>query len=156
MDVLDGYKVHVLVDEFYVARVRKGLKGTCEYAGQVYPLEIRRVFPEVRDGQFGVDMDFVGDAPQEIRRGQSMQIKLELDDPAAALLLARGAFYQTTGGGWAFVVDESGASAERRRIRIGRQNPEYFEVLDGLVPGERVVTSSYDTYEEVDLLVIQK
>ena len=117
-------------------------------------MKIRRVFPEVKEGQFKVDMDFTGEAPQGIRRGQTEQIRLELNAPEEALLLPRGAFYQTTGGNWVFVVE--GDLAVRRPVRIGRQNPEYFEVLEGLSPGERVVTSSYENYEEIDKLVLQR
>ncbi len=156
VDVLDEYKLTVPVDEFYIARIVAGLKGTTEFAGQTYNLTIRRVFPEIKDGEFDVDMTFVGEAPKDIRRGQTMQIKLELDAPSEALLLARGGFYQTTGGNWVFVVNESGTEAIRRDVRIGRQSPDYFEVLEGLTPGERVVTSSYENYEEIDKLILKQ
>lgn len=156
VDVLDTYKLTVPVDEFYIARITTGLKGETELAGKTYALQIRRVFPEVQDGQFEVDMVFTGDVPPEIRRGQTLQIKLELDAPSEALLLTRGGFYQTTGGNWAFVVDESGTEAIRRNIRIGRQSPDYFEVLEGLIPGERVVTSSYENYEEIEKLILKQ
>jgi HlyD family secretion protein len=156
VDVLDEYKLTVPVDEFYIARIVPGLKGTTEFAGQTYNLTIRRVFPEIKDGEFDVDMIFVGDPPKDIRRGQTMQIKLELDAPSEALLLARGGFYQTTGGNWVFVVNESGTEATRRDVRIGRQSPDYFEVLEGLMPGERVVTSSYENYEEIDKLILKQ
>lgn len=154
VDVLDAYKMRVGIDEFYITRITKGLKGTIEIGDETYDLTIRRVFPEVLEGQFEVDMDFVDATPQSIRRGQTEQIRLELDAPEEALLLPRGGFYQTTGGNWVFVVE--GDEAVRRDVRIGRQSPEYFEVLAGLSPGERVVTSSYDNYEEIDKLVLKK
>ena len=154
VDVLDAYKMRVGIDEFYITRITKGLKGTIEIGDETYELTIRRVFPEVLEGQFEVDMDFVDATPQSIRRGQTEQIRLELDAPQEALLLPRGGFYQTTGGNWIFVVE--GDEAVRRDVRIGRQSPEYFEVLAGLSPGERVVTSSYDNYEEIDKLVLKR
>ena len=154
VDVLDAYKLRVGIDEFYITRITKGLKGTIEIDDEIYALTIRRVFPEVVQGQFEVDMDFVNETPTSIRRGQTEQIRLELDAPEEALLLARGGFYQTTGGNWVFVVE--GGEAVRRDVRIGRQSPEYFEVLSGLSPGERVVTSSYENYEEIDKLVLKK
>jgi len=154
IDVLSGYKMRAGIDEFYITKITKGLKGTIEIDDEKYELSIRRVFPEVVDGQFEVDMDFVDAPPKSIRRGQTEQIRLELDDPEQALLLPRGGFYQTTGGNWVFVVD--GDEAVRREVRIGRQNPEFFEVISGLAPGERVVTSSYENYEEIDKLILQQ
>ncbi len=154
IDVLDAYKMRAAIDEFYITRITAGLRGTIEIDEQTFELKIRRVFPEVREGQFEVDMDFTGDAPRSIRRGQTEQIRLELDAPEEALLLPRGGFYQTTGGNWVFVVE--GDLAVRRDVRIGRQNPEYFEVLEGLAPGERVVTSSYENYEDIDKLVLNR
>ena len=153
VDVLSGYKMRAGIDEFYITKITKGLKGTIEIDDETYELKIRRVFPEVVDGQFEVDMDFVSTPPKSIRRGQTEQIRLELDDPEEALLLLRGGFYQTTGGNWVFVVE--GNEAVRRDVRIGRQNPEFFEVISGLVPGERVVTSSYENYEEIDKLILK-
>ena len=154
IDVLDAYKMRAAIDEFYITRITAGLRGTIEIDEQTFELKIHRVFPEVKEGQFEVDMDFTGDAPRSIRRGQTEQIRLELDAPEEALLLPRGGFYQTTGGNWVFVVE--GDLAVRRDVRIGRQNPEYFEVLEGLAPGERVVTSSYENYEDIDKLVLQQ
>lgn len=154
IDVLDAYKMRAAIDEFYITRIAAGLRGTIEIDDETFELKIRRVFPEVKEGQFEVDMEFVGEAPRSIRRGQTEQIRLELDAPEEALLLPRGGFYQTTGGNWVFVVE--GDLAVRRNVRIGRQNPEFFEVLEGLSPGERVVTSSYENYEEIDKLVLQR
>ena len=156
VDMLEGYKVQVQVDEFYIARINKDLKGSTTLSGETFNLTIRRVYPEVREGQFEVDMEFAAQAPEGIRRGQTLQIRLELGDPEEAILLSRGGFYQTTGGNWVFVVEPSGDVAIRRPVRIGRQNPEFFEVLDGLNPGERVVTSSYESYEEIEKLVLSQ
>lgn len=155
VDVLDGYRVRAQIDEFYIHRISVGQSGSCKVAGVDYGLAITKVFPEVVDGRFEVDMEFTGEAPAEIRRGQTLQIRLELGDLEEALLLARGGFYQTTGGNWAFVVAPGTDEAVRRDIRIGRQNPEYFEVLAGLQPGEQVVTSSYDNYEDMEKLVLK-
>jgi HlyD family secretion protein len=155
VDVLEGYKVRVEIDEFYIQRIGTGLTGTLDLAGKPYKLVIKKVYPDVEDGEFEVDMEFLGDTPMGIRRGQTLPIRLALGDLSEALLLARGGFYQVTGGNWVFLVDASGGLATRRPVRIGRQNPEFFEVLEGLEPGDRVVTSSYDNYEEIDRLVIK-
>ena len=154
VDVMDGFKMRAGVDEFYITKIVAGLKGTIEIDDEIYELKIRRIFPAVTDGQFEVDMNFVGITPEGLRTGQTEQIRLELDDPEEALLLSRGGFYQTTGGNWVFVVE--GDEAVRRDVRIGRQNPEYFEVLSGLMPGERVVTSSYENYEEIEKLILKQ
>jgi HlyD family secretion protein len=153
IDVLDGHRVRAAVDEFYIARVSRGQTASGELSGQTYRMTVTRVFPEVRDGRFEVDLDFVDGPPAGIRRGQTLRFRLELGDPAEAVLLARGGFYQTTGGGWIYVVD--GDVATRRFIRLGRQNTQHFEVLEGLEPGERVVTSSYDTFGDADRLVLR-
>ena len=156
IDLLDGYKVRAHIDEYYISRINQGQTAISELAGQTYPLALKKVYPEVRNGQFEVDLEFTGGVPRDIRRGQTLQIKLALGDLAEAILLARGGFYQSTGGNWAFVVDPSGNFAVRRPIRIGRQNTEQFEVLEGLQPGEKVVTSTYENYREVDKLVLNK
>jgi HlyD family secretion protein len=156
VDILDGYKVRAYIDEYYISRVNQGQTATCDLAGQTYQLVLKKVYPEVRNGQFEVDLEFTGEVPQDIRRGQTLQIKLALGDLTEAILLARGGFYQSTGGNWAFVVGPSGGSAVRRPIRIGRQNTEQFEVLEGLKPGEKVVTSTYENYKDVDKLILKK
>jgi HlyD family secretion protein len=156
VDILDGYKVRAYIDEYYISRVNQGQTATCDLAGQTYQLVLKKVYPEVRNGQFEVDLEFTGGVPQDIRRGQTLQIKLALGDLTEAILLARGGFYQSTGGNWAFVVGPSGGSAVRRPIRIGRQNTEQFEVLEGLKPGEKVVTSTYENYKDVDKLILKK
>ena len=153
IDVLDGFKVRAQVDEFYIERVRRGQDATTQpIGGRVHPLTVTRIYPQVRDGRFEVDLAFDEAAPEGIRRGQTIRLRLELGDPEEAVLLARGGFYQTTGGNWVYAVDASGEAATKRFIRLGRQNPEYFEVLEGLQPGDRVVTSSYETFGDADRL----
>ncbi len=153
IDDLSGWRVRVPIDEHYISRVAAGQRGAVTVAGEDYALEVTKVYPEVRDGRFEVDMAFVGAAPA-LRRGQSLRIRLELGDSEEALLLARGGFYTATGGNWAYVLEEDGGEAVRRPIRLGRQNPQFFEVLEGLAPGDRVVTSGYDTFGDADRLVL--
>ena len=154
VDVLDGFKVRAQVDEFYIERVRRGQTATTQpIGGQAHTLTVTRVYPQVREGRFEVDLTFDETEPEGIRRGQTIRLRLALGDPEEAVLLARGGFYQTTGGNWVYAVDGSGGEAAKRFIRLGRQNPEYFEVLDGLEPGDRVVTSSYETFGDADRLV---
>src|SRR5690606_21655640 len=155
IDVLDGYRVRAQIDEFYISRVVRDQRAQGEVAGSEYELVATRVYPEVREGRFEVDFEFIGDAPNGIRRGQTLRFRLEMSDPAEAVMVPRGGFYQTTGGNWIFVVDPSGDHATRRFIQLGRQNPTHFEVLGGLEPGERVVTSSYETFGDADRLVFQ-
>jgi len=156
IDVLDGFKVRAGIDEHYLPRISRDLTGEFDFAGSTYQLITKKVFPEVRDGRFDVDLEFVGDQPRGIRRGQTLQIRLQLGDLSEAVLLARGGFYQKTGGQWVYVVEDDGTVASKRPIRLGRQNPQVFEVLEGLEPGERVVTSSYDTFGDIDKLILKK
>ncbi|MDX1548064.1 MAG: HlyD family efflux transporter periplasmic adaptor subunit [Rhodothermales bacterium] len=153
IDVLDGYKVRAGIDEFYIARVQRGQPATATVAGQEYQLTVTRVYPEVRDGRFEVDLEFAGEEPEGIRRGQTIRFLLQLSEPAEAVLLPRGGFFQSTGGNWAYVLD--GDEAVRRDIRLGRQNNQHYEVLAGLDPGDRVITSSYDTFGDADRLVLK-
>ena len=156
VDRVDDYKIQAQIDEFYIERVRRGQTATTQsLGGSEYELTVTRVYPEVENGQFRVDMQFADAAPEDMRRGQSVRLKLELGQPKAATLLARGGFYQSTGGNWAYVLTEDGSAAERRPIRLGRQNPNYFEVLGGLEPGDKVVTSSYDTFGDADRLSLE-
>ena len=155
IDVIDSNKVRASIDEHYIARVMPGQMGEFTFAGNDYKLIIKTVFPQVTNGRFEVDMHFVGVVPNGIRRGQTLQIKLELGEPDKAITIDRGGFYQTTGGQWIFVVDKSGDYATKRNIKLGRQNTNSFEVLDGLKPGEKVITSSYDTFGDVDKLVLK-
>jgi HlyD family secretion protein len=155
IDVLEGFKVRAAIDEHYIARVETGRKGEFDFAGKSYRLVVKKIFPEVKEGRFEVDMDFVGKEPEEITRGQTLHIRLELGDISEAILLPRGGFYQTTGGNWAYVVDQSENVATKRKIRLGRQNPQVFEVLEGLEPGDRVITSSYESFGNMDRLVLK-
>ena len=154
VDKIDSYRLRAQIDEFYIERVRRGQIATTQaIGGTEYELQVTRVYPEVENGRFEVDLQFTGDAPADaIRRGQSIRIKLELGSPEEAILLSRGGFYQSTGGNWAYVLTGDG-DAVRREIRLGRQNPNFFEVQGGLEPGDRVVTSSYDTFGDADRLV---
>ena len=155
IDVLDSFKVRVAIDEFYISRINNGQTGDFDLGGQTYHLVITKVFPEVQNPRFEVDMTFVGQPPPGIRRGQSLQIRLELGDLAEAMLLPRGGFYQTTGGQWVYVLDPSGAVAVKRPVKLGRQNPLVFEVLEGLAPGEKVITSGYENFGDIDKLVLK-
>ena len=155
IDKIDAYKLAVPVDEFYLPRIARGQTGTATVAGDSIRLEITKVYPEVQNGQFQVDMAFVDGDPSGIRRGQTVRVNLNLGDLEEAVLIDKGGFYQTTGGNWIYVVDPSGEFAVRRPIRIGRQNSRHYEVLEGLEPGERAVTSSYDTFGDVDRLVLR-
>ena len=155
VNILDSYKLRVELDEHYIARVNRGLVGDCDFAGVPYPGKITKIYPEVQNGRFYVDMEFTENIPGAIRIGQTSRIKLELGESKQAVLIPRGGFYQSTGGQWVFVIDESGEFAYRRDISIGRQNPRYYEVLSGLEPGEQVIISSYDTFGDVDKLILK-
>jgi len=156
IDVLNNFKVRAAIDEFYIARINAGQRGDFDLTGTSYGLKITKVFPEVKDGRFEVDMLFDGVTPPGIRRGQTLQVRLELGDLAEAVLVPRGGFYQKTGGQWVYVVDKSGDFAVKRNIKLGRQNPQVFEVLEGLEPGEQVITSTYDNFGENDKLVLKR
>lgn len=156
IDDYNAFKVRASIDEHYIARIYEDLAGSFDFAGNTYDLRITKIYPEVNNGLFEVDLAFNGDLPNGIRRGQTLQIKLQLSENVQAIQIPRGSFYQTTGGNWIFVVDGSEDFATRRRIRLGRQNPRYYEVLEGLQPGEQVVVSSYDGYEDKDRLVFKE
>lgn len=147
------YKVEAQIDEHYIDRVVAGLEATFERQGETYSTVIRKVYPEVRDGKFKADFKFGGEQPDNIRAGQTYYLNLQLGQPEEAVIIPRGTFYQKTGGKWIYVVNKEGTKAVKREIRIGRQNPQYYEVLEGLEPGERVITSGYDTYGDSDVLV---
>ena len=147
------YKVEAQIDEHYIDRVVAGLEATFERQGETYSTVIRKVYPEVRDGKFKADFKFDGEQPDNIRAGQTYYLNLQLGQPEEAIIIPRGTFYQKTGGKWIYVVNKEGTKAVKREIRIGRQNPQYYEVLEGLEPGERVITSGYDTYGDSDVLV---
>ncbi|MES2372826.1 MAG: efflux RND transporter periplasmic adaptor subunit [Bacteroidota bacterium] len=156
IDVLSGYKVRVNVDEHYLSRIFIGLSGEFTFANKNYKLKITKVFSQIANGNFQVDMQFEGEAPQGIRRGQTLQILLALSDETTAILVPKGGFYQQTGGNWIFKVNESGTVAYKTEIRLGRTNPDYYEVLEGLKPGDKVVTSSYENYGTMQELVLKK
>jgi HlyD family secretion protein len=147
------YKVEAQIDEHYIDRVVAGLSATFERQGETYSTVIRKVYPEVRDGKFKADFKFDGEQPDNIRAGQTYYLNLQLGQPEEAVIIPRGTFYQKTGGKWIYVVNKDGNKAVKREIRIGRQNPQYYEVLEGLEPGEKVITSGYDTYGDSDVLV---
>ena len=147
------YKVEAQIDEHYIDRVVAGLEATFERQGETFSTRIRKVYPEVRDGKFKADFKFDGEQPDNIRAGQTYYLNLQLGQPEEAVIIPRGTFYQKTGGKWIYVVNKEGTKAVKREIRIGRQNPQYYEVLEGLEPGEKVITSGYDTYGDSDVLV---
>jgi HlyD family secretion protein len=155
IDVLDGFKVRVNIDEYYITRINIGLRGEFTLNDRIYPLIIKKIYPEVLNGRFEVDLEFSDKEPEGLRRGQTLHIRLELGDLSQALLLDRGGFYQTTGGRWVYVLDPSGKVAIKRNVSLGRQNPEVFEIIGGLEEGERVITSSYDNYGDKDKLILK-
>jgi HlyD family secretion protein len=155
IDVLSGFKVRVDIDEHYISRIYTGLKGTFDFADTTYHLEIKKIYTQVSNGRFQVDMEFVGKVPKGIRRGQTLQINLALSDETQAILLPKGGFYQQTGGNWIFKVASDGKKAYKVNIQLGRQNPDYYEVLDGLKPGDKVITSSYENYGDMQELVLK-
>lgn len=152
---LSDYKVEAQVDEHYIDRVRAGLTASFEQSGWTYRLTVRKVYPEVRDGRFRIDFVFSGPRPQNIRTGQTYYLDLQLGEAKKAILIPKGTFYSVTGGTWIFVLDKNGHKAYRRNIRIGRQNPQYFEVLEGLEPGEQVIVSGYESYKDNEILVLE-
>ena len=153
---LSDYKVQAEIDEHYIDRVRQGLSATFQRGGRQHQLQVRKVYPEVRQGKFRYDFIFRGERPENIRTGQTYYIDLELGQPEQAVLIPRGTFFQTTGGQWIFVLSADGTKAYRRNIRIGRQNPQHYEVLEGLEPDERVVTSGYEAFKDNEVLVIKR
>ena len=150
---MDNYKIEVLIDEHYIDRVNPGLSATFERQNETYGATIRKVYPEVRAGKFQADFKFSEEQPANIRTGQTYYLNLQLGQPESAVLIPRGTFYQKTGGKWIYVVSPSGDKAVKREIRIGRQNPQYYEVLEGLEPGEKVITSGYDNFGDNEVLI---
>jgi HlyD family secretion protein len=153
--VLSGFKVRVDVDEHYISRIYAGLEGQYRQGDDTYTLTIKKVYTQVTSGSFAVDMEFNGKTPETVRRGQTLQIRIALGDETEAIIIPRGGFYQHTGGSWIFKVSADGKKAYRTPIRIGRQNPDYYEVLEGLAPGDRVVVSSYENYGDIQELIIK-
>lgn len=153
---MSAFKVSTQIDEHYIDRIVVGLPATIERQERQFDMVIRKVYPEVSGGQFRADFTFAGEIPENIRIGQTYHINLQLGEASEAVIIPRGAFYQTTGGGWIYVVDPSGEKAYRRDIRIGRQNPQHYEVLEGLEPGEKVITSSYENFGSHDVLILKR
>ena len=153
---LSDYKVEAQIDESYIDRVRAGLDATFERQDTAFTMRLRKVYPEVRNGQFRADFTFAGAHPRNIRSGQTYYLHLELGQPTDAVIIPRGSFYQSTGGAWIYVLAPEGDRAYKRQIRIGRQNPQYYEVLEGLEPGERVIVSGYENYGANDVLILNK
>ncbi len=156
IDVLSGFKVRVDIDEHYISRIYNGLMGEFTFGGKDYKLKIHKVYTQVSNGKFQVDMKFEGEVPKDVRRGQTLQIRLALSDETQAVLLPKGGFYQQTGGNWIFKLNEDGSLAYKIDIQLGRQNPEYYEVMQGLQPGDKVITSGYDNYENTQELVLKE
>ncbi len=156
LDVTNGYKVRVDIDEHYISRILTGQEGEFTLAGKQYKLRIKKIYTQVVNGRFQVDMEFSSGLPAGIRRGQSLQIYLALSEETQAIQLAKGGFYQQTGGNWIFKLNESGTTAYKTDIQIGRQNPDYYEILEGLKPGDKVITSSYENYGNMTELILKK
>ena len=152
---LDSYKIEAQIDEHYIDRVAPGLEATFERQNEKYSSVIRKVYPEVRDGKFKADFRFEGQQPENIRTGQTYYLNLQLGQSAEAILIPRGSFYQNTGGKWVYVLNADGTKATKRSVRIGRQNPQYYEVLEGLAPGDKVIISAYDSFGDKDELLIK-
>lgn len=153
---LSSYKIEAQIDEHYIDRVMPGLEAQFERQDESYQAVIRKVYPEVRDGKFKADFKFDGTLPENIRTGQTYSLNLQLGQPEEAVMIPRGTFYQKTGGRWIYVVTEDCSKAYKREIRIGRQNPQYYEVLEGLEPGEEVITSGYDNLGDNDCLILKR
>ncbi|PZX57650.1 HlyD family secretion protein [Algoriphagus ratkowskyi] len=151
IDVQDEFKVRVPIDELYLPRIGRGLRGKFTLSGVDHELEISKIYPTITSGRFEVDMVFTGESPQGIRRGQSVRIRLQLSDSEQSLLLPTGGFFKDTGGNWVFVINSSG-NAEKRNIRLGNKNPEFYEVLEGLVEGEKVIISGYENFGKNEIL----
>lgn len=155
INVLTDYKIEAEIDEHYIDRVKRDLNASFERNGKTYELRLRKVYPEVRGGKFKVDLVFTGEKPENIRAGQSYNIKLQLGASSEALLVSKGSFFQSTGGQWIFVVNADGNEANKRNIRIGKQNSRFYEVLEGLQAGEKVITSNYDSFGEAERIVLK-
>ncbi len=156
IDVLSGFKVRVDIDEHYISRIYNGLKANFDLAGKSYKLVVKKIYTQVNNGRFQVDMEFDGDAPKDIRRGQTLQIRLALSEEKESIQLAKGGFFQQTGGNWIFKVNEKGTIAYKVDIQLGNQNPDFYEVIEGLKPGDKVITSSYENYGNMQELVLKK
>ena len=155
INVLSGYKVQALIDEHYIDRIMPDLTASLNRQDKEFNMRVRKVYPEVRQGQFKIELVFTDSIPENMRTGQTYHIKLRMGEPAEAILVPQGAFYQSTGGQWIYVLDKSGKTALKRNIKIGSKNPTYFEVLEGLQPGEKVITSGYELFGDNDRLILK-
>lgn len=154
IDELERFKVRARIPEHYVSRVTIGLQGSFTHAGRQHLIEVFKIYPEVSNGEFDVDLRFVGEKPTDIRRGQTFQVRLQLSEDVEAVMVPRGPFFQDTGGQWVYVVGEDGRGT-KHAVKLGRQNPEHYEVLEGLRPGDRVITSRYNAFNDADELLIE-
>ena len=155
INVLDNFKINALIDEHYIDRVNRDFSATMDRNELNFNLKVKKVYPEVRNGQFKIDLVFNGKTPDNIRTGQTYHIKLELGESAKSLMLPRGGFFQSTGGQWVYVLNSDGTEATKRNIKIGKQNPQYYEVLEGLNAGEKVITSGYEMFGTNDRIVLK-
>jgi HlyD family secretion protein len=155
INVLDNFKVNAKIDEHYIDRVIRGLTASLDRNGTGFNLSVKKVYPDVREGQFKIDLIFEGKTPENIRTGQTYHVKLELGESQKALMITRGGFFQSTGGQWVFIVNDTGTEASKRSIKIGKQNPQYYEVLEGLKAGEKVITSGYEIFGTNDKIVFK-
>jgi len=155
IDDLSDFKIRVQIDEFYISRIFTGQAGSFDFAGKKYFLTIKKIYPQVINGAFAADMLFTSETPKGIKRGQTVSTKLELSAEEKALLVARGGYYQTTGGNWVYVLDQDGKTARKRDIQINRQNPNFYEVMSGLQVGDIVITSSYENFGDKDELILR-
>jgi len=156
IDILDKFKVRVEVDQYYLNRVEVGTRGKSEINGKTYALAVKKIYPEVKNNIFNVDMTFTDEQPTNLKRGQELTVELSFGEPSRSLMVSKGGFYQQTSGRWVYLISEDGKSAQRTDIRLGRQNPRYVEVLDGLREGDWVITSGYDSFNAVDQLLFSK
>ncbi len=156
IDIISGYKTRVDIDEHYISRVMIGQEGEATIGGKAYRLRVKKVYTQVNNGRFQVDMEFIDAVPEGIRRGQTLQIRLALSDETQALMVAKGGFFQQTGGNWVFKLNSDGSKAYKVDVELGRQNPDFYEVLNGLQPGDRVVVSSYENYGNMQELILKK
>ncbi len=153
INVLTGHKIEANIDEHYIDRIAPGLKGMFQRQNETFSLQVKKVYPDVRENKFRTDFVFIGNRPENIRTGQSYYINLELGEPTQSIMLPRGSFFTETGGLWVFVLDSDGKTAHRRSIKIGKQNPQCYEVVEGLKPGEKVVLSGYENFKNCDELI---
>jgi len=156
IDIISGYKIRADIDEHYISRVMIGQMAQATVGGKEYKLRIKKVYTQVNNGRFQVDMEFDGAVPDGIRRGQTVQLRLALSDETQAVMVAKGGFFQATGGNWVFKLNSDGSKAYRVDVQLGRQNPDYYEVVSGLEPGDKVIVSSYENYGTMQELVLKK